>query len=74
MHPHLAIIMMAVVTASCQEARRARSKCTPILREIILLHHITGHLVLQVQYPERSKIISTLPLHLVSLERRARNI
>ena len=55
MHARLTFIMMAVVTASCQEGRRARRMFTPILQVIITvsLRKTLLELVLEFIYPDR---------------------
>jgi hypothetical protein len=51
-HAHLDLMMMAVVTASCQETRRARRKYTLILGIYIgILTWLKVQLVLEVHKP-----------------------
>ena len=51
MHPHPTLRITAVVTASCQDARRAKRKFTPILLVIIKFFCGSRELVTEVAYP-----------------------
>ena len=54
MHPHPTLRIKAVVTASCQDARRAQRKFTPILLVIMKFgYRSTSELFIEVAHPAR---------------------
>jgi hypothetical protein len=53
MHPHPTLRIKAVVTASCQDARRAQRKFTPILLVIMKIGYGTQELVVELAHPVR---------------------
>ena len=53
MHPHPTLRIKAVVTASCQDARRAQRKFTPILLVIMKFGYRTSEFFIEVAHPAR---------------------